>query len=49
MKKKRAGRNTKLVVTDDISHTNLSEEEYKIMEKYYEDEERVNKNDERLK
>ncbi|WP_409303904.1 hypothetical protein [Peribacillus sp. SCS-155] len=36
--KNRAGRNIKLVVTDDISHTGLVEEEYQILERHVEEQ-----------
>lgn len=34
--KKRGGRNIKIVVTDDISHIGISEEEYRIVEEHAE-------------
>lgn len=45
-KKKSAGRNIKIYVTDDISHTKLTENEYKILEEYTEkqEDERLNEN-----
>lgn len=39
--KKRAGRGIKVSVSEDISHTGLSEEEYRILEEHIEEEERL--------
>ena len=41
-KKQRAGRGIRLEVTDDIKHTGLSENEYRALERYYEEDEEDN-------
>lgn len=45
---KRAGRNIKINVTDDISHMGISEKEYQILEEQSEDAEIAKKYEERL-
>ena len=46
--KKRSNRNIEVKVTDDISHTNLTEEEYKIVEEHTENQELSHITDEEL-
>ncbi|WP_394121417.1 hypothetical protein [Planococcus donghaensis] len=42
MNRRRAGRNVNLIVTDDISHTGLTNKEYSNLESFYDPELRDN-------